>query len=114
MRYLKYLELASTTMYHVTSKRNWQKIKREGLQPKIGPRSSKLKEKPGIFLFTSMDSLEDALMNWLGEEFEDDETLAILKVTVDINKLIIDPSVRYEAISTQPIPPKDIKFVRYE
>ena len=114
MRYLKYLELASTIMYHVTSKRNWAKIRTEGLKPKIGPRSSKLKEKSGIFLFTSMDHLEDALMNWLGEEFEDDETLAILKVTVDINKLVIDPSVVYEAIYTQPISPKDIKLVRYE
>lgn len=67
--------------YHITPRRNLEAIKREGLKPSLGERSTSLgEEEPRIYLFDSKESLEDALGNWLGEEFDEDEELVALSI----------------------------------
>ena len=67
--------------YHLTPRRNLDAIKAQGLMPSIGERSEDLgEEEPRIYLFDSKQSLEDALGNWLGEEFDEDEELVALSI----------------------------------
>ena len=69
------------TYYHVTTKTNMQKIKKQGLVPKIGPRSQLAGEVfPYVYLFDNYETMEDAVMNWLGDLFEDDEVLVLCEV----------------------------------
>lgn len=112
--YLKALEVATIKMYHVSPATNDRSIKRFGLRPQTGSRSTKLNESKGIFLFPSVDDLEDALMNWLGDEFEDDETLTIWEVTIPDKSKLKRSTVGYERIYTDVIPPTNLKFLRRE
>lgn len=102
--------------YHVTPTRNLKRIKAEGLIPNRGPRSRRLGE-PGssIYLFTSMEEMEDALMNWLGDEFGEDTQLAILQITPPPG-VQFTPSrgAEWEAQTNQPIPPEYIRVLRIE
>lgn len=68
--------------YHVTTQSNLDSIMSNGLIPSIGERSSRLgEENSSIYLFDSKQSVEDALGNWLGEEFDEDEQLVLLEVS---------------------------------
>ena len=66
--------------YHVTPSSNAKSIEKYGLLPRTGPRSAALRE-PGnrVYLFDSYESMETALMNWLGDEFGD-EPLTVYEV----------------------------------
>lgn len=67
--------------YHVTPKSNLPSILKNGLVPTIGERSQLLETIPKIYLFPSKENLETALLNWLGQEFEDlEEDLIILEI----------------------------------
>lgn len=67
-------------LYHVTPYDNLESILKNGLIPTIGPRSAKIGGvKPAVYLFQSLDEVEDALMNWMVDDFEAE----------DINQLII-------------------------
>lgn len=67
--------------YHVTPKSNLPSILKNGLIPTIGERSKLLETIPKVYLFPSKENLETALLNWLGEEFEDlQEDLIILEI----------------------------------
>lgn len=67
--------------YHLTPRRNLEAIKAQGLMPTVGERSESLGEaEPRIYLFDSKESLEEALGNWLGEEFDEDEELVALSI----------------------------------
>lgn len=98
--------------YHITPTKNLKRIMSVGLNPKLGKRSKKIAgEQAGIYLFPDKDSAEDALMNWLGDEFDEDEELTLLSVNIDglktasgagyeiIVKDIIDPS-RIKSLQT--------------
>jgi hypothetical protein len=41
----------------------------KGLVPQIGKGSKQCEDEMGVFLFTSYEDCENALLNWLGEEF---------------------------------------------
>ena len=68
--------------FHVTPMENVASILNSNLPPKIGERSEKAEEsEKAIFLFSDVQELENALYNWLGQEFEDDpRELAILQI----------------------------------
>ena len=70
--------------YHVTYASNIKQIKSEGIVPKKGPRSLNFGEDENlIYLFTNVEGAEDAVMNWLGDELDDEtETLALLRVNI--------------------------------
>ncbi|GCD54288.1 hypothetical protein [Acetobacter pasteurianus] len=73
--------MTSSTLsaFHVTPAENLPSIMRNGLEPRIGPRSEDLSEKyKAIYLFPNVEAMENALANWMAEAFDDDETLAVI------------------------------------
>ena len=100
---------SNCTYYHVTPLANWKSIQATGLRPATGSRSNQIGEPLAIFLFNSLTSLENALMNWLGEEFDENEKLAILAVNLPSNFPGLQPGeAGYEWLCTTPIPPEHI------
>lgn len=87
--------------FHVTRTSNIRSIMARGLLPLIGPFSKLAQEKePRVYLFASIDDVETALMNWLGDIF-DDTALSLLMIdTTDID---LDITAGYELSSTQTI-----------
>ncbi len=91
--------------YHVTPTHNLANIQKNGLQPNIGDRSVKLEDKAGIYLFNSLDDAENALSNWLGDEFDEDEQLSLLQIT---SNNIKPNRSHYETVVDTNIPASDI------
>lgn len=67
-------------LFHLTPQYLIPKILQEGLHPELGKRSSQRKEEEAIFLFTGMEALEDAVLNWFGDEVGEEVPLGVLKV----------------------------------
>lgn len=89
--------------YHLTTLENYQSIIENGLTPQIGPRSESLGElHPRIYLFPDKLTCIDAISNWLGEEFDEEEDLIILQL--DITGYSFDSEVGYEITVNEPIP----------
>ena len=98
-------------LYHVTPTKNIKSIAKEGLKPGIGDRSNKImREKSGIYVFPSRMAAEDAVMNWLGDEFED-EPLTMLKIDTSGLEDHISKGAGYEFIIDTIIEPNRIKKV---
>lgn len=96
-------------LYHVTPLVNLPSILMNGLQPQIGERSALIGESTeNVYLFTSSDACETALMNWLGDEFEDVE-LAVLEF--EEGDAAGDCSVGYELVCKTGIPARSIKRI---
>lgn len=97
------------TYFHATLAANVSSIMEQGLIPQIGERSVQLDgEREGVFLFTSEESCEDALANWLGDELDEvDDGVVILKVELP-EHFPLDFDVEWEAISRQTIDPSCI------
>ena len=99
-----------TTAYHVTHSASWPRIQAEGLLPTIGDRSADLGEvEARIYLFPDKDSMNNALMNWLGECFEEEENLYVLEV--DITDYETAQDVEWEITISHPIPASRISHV---
>lgn len=82
--------------FHITPTKNLPQIFQTGLVPAKGPRSIKMNEQHNaVYLFPTLDDAENAWMNWLGEELEDDGEVALLEVKLPANALFID-SAGYE------------------
>lgn len=74
------------TFFHLTPTANLPAIMREGLVPQIGARARRLGEpRAAVYLFASMQDLEHALTNWLNDEFDEDEPLALISVALPPN-----------------------------
>lgn len=98
-------------MYHVTPLKNLESIKKHGLIAKIGPRSQKIGEPvSAIYLFPELGYANDAVANWLGDEFDDDEDLIILPINVTEDDVERAPNIDYERASLADIPAKLIDF----
>ena len=95
--------------YHLTLRKNLNKIMKEGLIPQIGHNSQTLNEEnPGIYLFSSLEYLNDA--NWLDEIFEDDDDIVVLEVSG-----VKDPEIDfYETVASGIIRPERIKITEIE
>ena len=105
-------EIKTTTFYHVTPTKNIRSILKNGLTTSTGPRSKKLNDN-GIFLFNDLDTLEDAVTNWLGDEFKEDESLSILKVSLPSDfKVTQTPNAEYEFSTMKPIPASAIQVYK--
>ena len=73
---------SALSAFHVTPAENLPSIMRNGLEPRIGPRSEDLGEKyKAIYLFPNVEAMENALANCMAEAF-DDETLAVIHVSL--------------------------------
>lgn len=97
-------------LYHVTPTRNVKSILANGLIPSIGQRSAQLETESNLFLFPTKDAAEDAVMNWLGDEF-DDEPLSLLAVSSNGLEGKFTLGAEYEYTVSSPIPPQNIKVI---
>lgn len=93
--------------YHISPNKNIRNILKNGLLPSRGERSSQLEIEDGIFLFVSLEAVRNALSNWLSDEFDEDEKLALFQV--DLDEAI--PANHYEIMIKYPIPPQYIKLL---
>ena len=88
--------------YHVTPTENVPSILQRGLEPRCDERSQALNEKPGVFLFRSRAAVDDALLNWLGDAF-DDTPLTLLRVYISDNEAV-EMTLDWEAVTRTAIP----------
>jgi hypothetical protein len=66
-------------VYHVTAKKNLPSIKSQGILPSaLTPVD--IGDKPAVFLFKDKIEMEDAVGNWLGDKFDEDEPLVCLTI----------------------------------
>lgn len=102
--------------YHVTPYSNLDSIIRKGLIPQIGPLSKKQQElHAAVFLFNNEISAEDAIVNWYGDEFDEDTKLAIIQVNIPINRqsnLVYCEEVGYESQYHGVIDPRWLTHIR--
>lgn len=81
-------------VYHVTRKSNLSNILKKGIIPNQ-PTDWEDQEK-GVYLFRDKNSAEDAVMNWLGDRYEENEKLVLL--TINTNGIYIKPSEDLETL----------------
>ena len=94
--------------YHVTHADNLDSIMRVGLRPSIGNRASAYGEDtPMVYLFGHREDVDNALMNWLGDEFDDDVALVVLQVECDS---VVCGDVAYEYVCFETIAPECISL----
>lgn len=94
--------------YHVTPADNLNSIMRVGLRPSIGNRATACGEDaPKVYLFVHRKDVDNALMNWLGDEFDDDVALAVLQVECDS---VVRGDVAYEYVCFETIAPECISL----
>src|ERR1035441_2151247 len=101
-------EIINQTFYHVTPTKNVSHILAHGLKASLGDRSSQLENENAIYLFSSIEDAENAIMNWLGDEFDENEKLSLLEITLP-KDFMLQSDVEYECFTTQNIPAKYIK-----
>lgn len=100
--------LLNQLVYHVTPTRNLPSIHKLGLIPQIGPNSRQLGEtQPLIYFFPTRVDVNNALMNWLSDQYDDDESLSLLTLNIP-SSLLSKSTVDYELISTHIINPEYI------
>lgn len=98
-------------MYHVTLLKNLDSIKRQGLICQIGQRSQELGEtEKAVYLFPNKAYADDAVANWLGDQFDDNEDLIMLPINIGKKDVKKTPDIDWECYSTQDIPAKLINF----
>lgn len=102
-------ELASACYYHVTLLENLIPILDAGILPCIGERSRALGEDvPRVYLFTSLMACEEALMNWLGDAFDDVPGDDVVILEIDPAGIEGDTRVEYECAVAGAIGPGSI------
>lgn len=95
--------------YHVTPAQNLDGILKEGLRPRIGERSQEIGESgPVIYLFTEYEAMNDAMLGWMADCFDDYENDMIV-LEVDWNgEYQLTDGFECEATVTSTIPPQNI------
>ena len=107
----KYDELPEK-VYHVTPSENLDNIMSKGLVPDVGDRARKIPdEKHAVYCFPDKNSMEDAVMNWLGDEFDEDTQLALLEIYTTGLKGQVTDGAEYEVAITSIIPPQNIRIL---
>lgn len=86
------------TFYHVTRAKNISHIQKDGLIPQIGTLGKILGEEiPQIYLFDSLESVDDAIGSWLGAELDnlygEDEPLLLLRIP---KEYVTNPAPTFE------------------
>ncbi len=101
-------------VWHVTPTRNVFGILEEGVKPNVGERSQALGEDtPRVYVFTDPMALEDALSNWLGEAFDEEDALSILLLEVAAERVVV-PQDLFEAYIMETVAPACIVSVTPE
>jgi hypothetical protein len=93
--------------YHITPTINLPSILTKGLIPSIPKDMDDLR---AVYLFPDYLILENAMMNWMGDRFDEEISLSIL--TIDTKSLILSHNdVGFEVISFNTIPPETIMHI---
>lgn len=100
------------TYYHVCKDTNLPNILKMGLLVSQGDRSSQMEEEPSVFLFRDKNSAYDAISNWLGDEFEEDEILDLLQISLPSDFPLTDDPRMFEVVSKRDIPPSFIRLLK--
>ncbi|MBK1666590.1 hypothetical protein CKO28_00850 [Rhodovibrio sodomensis] len=96
-----------TAAYHVCPSSAVPDILATGLHPRIGPRAQDLGEAvPAVYLFETPDGVETAMLNWLGDCFEED--LSVLEVDLP-ETLRRGAGADFEIVILDPIPADRIR-----
>lgn len=70
-----------TQGFHVTTAAALPSILSTGLEPRIGPRSTAIGEHQcAIYFFETLFDVVNGLMNWMADEFDEDDEIVILDV----------------------------------
>jgi len=104
----RYLNESKAYYYHITPTKNVKSIMRNGLQPSI-PKD--MNDVEGVYLFVSVEAAEEALMNWLGDRFDEDEDLTMLKVDSSGVTSTSQKNAEYEIIANNKIEPQFVSIV---
>jgi hypothetical protein len=107
------------TVYHVTTKKYYQKIKKQGLIPRIGKLSKEYGEKEKrIYFFITKEEVDNALLNWFGEALEDHyEEEEFVLLAINLNSFDIHQTLDsngnsfFEQSINFTIPPNLITFI---
>ena len=103
--------------FHVTLAENLQSIMSNGIEPRIGHNSIALGEvQKRVYCFIDKKSMEEALMNWMGEIYEElendgkDVELIILEVDNECLEFVLDDNgdLFFECYSYKTIDRSDI------
>jgi hypothetical protein len=98
-----------TAAYHVCPSSAVPDILATGLHPRIGPRAQDLGETvPAVYLFETPDDVETAMLNWLGDCFEEDVDLSVLEVDLP-ETLRRGTGADFEIVILDPIPSDRIR-----
>ena len=92
-------------LYHVARKRNLRNIKKYGLRVSV---PTDMEDEVGVYLFRSKLAAEEAVMNWLGDRFEEDEELVLIRVDSRFVDEVSEKAAGYEVISKKDIPAEGI------
>ena len=98
-------EYLNDSYYHITRSENVPLIMKDGLLPS---KPDDMQDVEGVYLFKSITAAEDALMNWLGDRFGEEEKLTLLKVDPRGVGEVDSSAAGFEAISISKIDPQFI------
>ena len=118
---MKRIKDSERRYFHVTLFENLQSIRDNGLIPRIGYFSRLAEETTAsVYLFSNFDNMQNALYNWLGEQFDnycveigissDKLELLICVVDLPVNMPIEGDEDFYEVCVSAIIPPEHISF----
>ena len=99
------LENSNDLVYHLTKKSNLPSIKKHGLKPSL-PVDTPTDDE-GVYVFKTKQDAEDALMNWYGDRFDEEEEFVLLTIKTDGLQLF-STLAEFELVSYTPIPTSNI------
>ena len=80
---------------------------KDGLLPS---KPDDMQDVEGVYLFKSAMDAEDALMNWLGDRFDEEASLTLLKVDGAGIDEVDSSAAGFEVVSTSKIDPQFISI----
>jgi len=105
----KFLKEGEGAYYHITRTENVPSIVPPSGIGLIPATPTDMEDVEGVYLFRSAVAAEDALMNWLGDRFDEDDPLTLLRVdSAGVGELDTDSAAGFEAISRTAIAPEFI------
>ena len=104
-------EYLNESYYHITRSENIPLIMKDGLLPS---KPDDMQDIEGIYLFKSVTDAEDALMNWLGDRFGEEEKLTLLKVDPRGVGEVDSSAAGFEVVSTSKIDPQFVSVEQEE
>ena len=98
--------IQNSSLYHVTPLKNLPSIKQHGIKPtSLSP--VRIGNNKAVYLFDDRTTMEDAVMNWLSDKFDENEPLVCLKIN-PTGLHIISSDVGYEVMTYDIVPWKNI------